>query len=266
MNKIDQTFQNLKKQKSKAFVAYLTLGDPNFDLSLELMQLLVDEGIDILEIGIPFSDPIGDGPTNQASIERSLRKMYTLNFQLQQIKSLRKNWSIPIVIFSYLNPIYKMGFDSFSSQAAKCGVDGVLTVDGPFDMCLELKSSLDRKNIHSVYLAAPTSKPDRLKDIVSHSGGFVYLVSSMGVTGTRQALDKSYMKILREIRHNSNLPVCLGFGISSADIIRTVRKDVDGIVVGSALVKLIQQYETQPGKLKKELKSTVRSFLDALKS
>jgi tryptophan synthase alpha chain len=191
MNRIDQTFKNLSRLKQKAFIAYITAGDPDLETTFKAIPILEKAGVDIIELGIPFSDPIGDGPVNQLAAERALKKGGSLQSILQGLEKFRRVSNIPIVLFSYMNPIYAMGYEVFAKKAANAGVDGVLTVDGPFDMCKPLRDHLSQKGIHSIYLVAPTTNTARIKQITKYSNGFTYAVSSLG----SQEFVKNFLKI-----------------------------------------------------------------------
>jgi len=240
MNRLDKTFIKLREQSQKAFVAYITAGDPNLQSTMKIMQMFVQSGVDVIELGVPFSDPIGDGPVNQAAAMRGIKSGTTLESVLDLVKRFRVQFETPVVIFSYLNPIVQVGVDRFSKKSYDAGVDGVLTVDGPFDMCQDIAKALTKKGIHSIYLAAPTTSDDRLKQIVNNCGGFVYYVSSLGVTGQRSSFEKDLSKRVAAVKALSTKPVCVGFGISNPTTARKISKFSDGIVVGSAFVKIIQ--------------------------
>ncbi|MBN2145476.1 MAG: tryptophan synthase subunit alpha [Candidatus Aureabacteria bacterium] len=265
MNRLDTAFQNLQKKRQKAFVAYITAGDPDLPTTLKIMELLVEEGVDVIELGVPFSDPIGDGPVNQAALERGIRSNTSLSGVLKTVQRFRKNHQTPVIIFSYMNPVFQMGYASFAKKARLNGADGVLIVDGPFDMCTELRNHLREKNIHCIYLVAPTTREQRIHTIADHCGGFIYCVSSLGVTGIRKTVNHDLSKRIKQLKKISSKPVCIGFGISSPETAKEAAGYADGIIVGSALVKIIGESGASPDELLMKLRTFVRSLVQAIK-
>jgi len=241
MNRIDQTFAKLAAAKRKALVAYLTAGDPDIDTSFAFLRAACDAGVDVLDLGIPFSDPTCDGPVVQSASERALRAGMSLSRSLRLATALRATAETPIVLFSYYNPIFKYGLAHIADAAAAAGVDGMLVVDLPPEEAGPLADALSGKGIHLIRLAAPTTRPDRIRMLAEGAGGFLYLISRTGVTGTG-GLD--YAEVARHAALVKSLcphPVCIGFGISNGADARALAPLADGIIVGSALVSLIAE-------------------------
>jgi tryptophan synthase alpha chain len=241
MNRIDQTFKDLAAAKRKALVAYLTAGDPDSDTSLNILKTACVSGVDVLELGVPFSDPTCDGPVIQTASERALKAGMSLSKSFRLAAELRRTVQTPIVLFSYYNPLFKYGLKRVAAEAAAAGVDGLLVVDLPPEEAGPLAAVLADKAIHLIRLAAPTTRPGRIRMLAEGAGGFLYLISRTGVTGTG-GLD--YAEIARhaaEVKALCPHPVCIGFGISSAADARALAPLADGIIVGSALVRLIAE-------------------------
>ncbi len=241
MNRIDKTFQTLSTSSRKALVAYLTAGDPDFDTSLQILRTACESGVDVLEIGVPFSDPTCDGPVIQAASARALKTGMSFSKSIRLAAELRKTVETPIVLFSYYNPIFKYGLDKVAKEVAEAGVDGLLVVDLPPEEAGPLTGALKGKDIHLIRLAAPTTKPERIRMLANGAGGFLYLITRLGVTGTG-GLD--YANVARHaaaVKAACPHPVCLGFGISTGEDARALAPLADGLIVGSALVRLIAQ-------------------------
>lgn len=239
MNRIDSTFKKLKARREKAFIAYITAGDPDLAATGKLVLELERSGADIIELGIPFSDPIADGPVIQAASCRALSKKANLVKIFALAEKLRKCTEIPLVFMTYYNPVLKYGLGKFFASCKKAGVDGVIVPDLPVEESGEL-ARLGRKiGIRTIFLAAPTSTKGRMREIVRRSSGFVYYVSSTGVTGTRKSLPADMVKNVRLIRSMTAKPVAVGFGVSDASQAAAVSRIADGVIVGSAIVKII---------------------------
>jgi len=247
MNRIQKQFEILKQNSSKALVGFVTAGDPDVDTSLKIITAMCENGMDILELGVPFSDPTADGPVIQRSSARALKNHVSLDTVLKMVRRIRKNTEIPIIIFSYYNPILAYGVGRFRPDAVSAGADGVLVVDLPPEESDELTSGWTDGDFSLIRLLAPTTPKERMMQIASSASGFLYLVSKTGVTGS-DGLDSSeigtQMNILRSI---TNLPVCVGFGISSADDVAVVASLSDGVVIGSAFERLIEENTGKPG-------------------
>jgi tryptophan synthase alpha chain len=241
MNRIDQTFQNLAAAKRKALVAYLTAGDPDFDASLKILREACASGVDVLELGVPFSDPSCDGPVIQVASDRALKAGMSLSKTIRLAAALRESVQTPIVLFSYYNPFFKYGLERLAREVSEAGVDGLLVVDCPPEEAGPLTAALAGKDIHLIRLAAPTSRPERIRMLAEGAGGFLYLITRTGVTGTGGLDYADVAKHAAAVKAVCPHPVCLGFGISTGADARALAPMADGIVVGSALVKVIAQ-------------------------
>lgn len=238
-NRIDTTFTRLREEGRKAFIPYITAGDPNLSRTIELVKGLAAVGADIIELGIPFSDPLADGKTNQEAAERALENNVSLADVLESVKEIRKTCDIPILFFTYVNPVLQYGYEKFAKDAATAGVDGVLALDMPPEEANELSNALKNAGLRMIYLVAPTSTEERIKMIASRASGFIYYVSRTGVTGERSELEKDVAEHVETVRHHTGLPVAVGFGISTPAHVAEVAQFADGVVVGSAIVRRI---------------------------
>ncbi len=242
MNNIEIVFKNLAKIKKKAFIPYITAGDYGLERTYEALKFFSDEGADIIELGVPFSDPMADGEVIQRAMERALLAKTSLRDVLSLVKRFKENYSTPIILMGYYNPFYKYGLENFAKDASSSGVDGILTVDLPPEEAREFVSTLKKHKILPIFLATPTSDIKRLIKIKNFAKGFIYFVSVTGVTGERADLSDQLSNNLSLVKKTIGLPVVLGFGISSPDIIKKFYKFADGFVVGSALVKRWENY------------------------
>ncbi|MEM9446329.1 MAG: tryptophan synthase subunit alpha [Verrucomicrobiota bacterium] len=237
MNRIDQLFKDLQERKRKAFVSYLVAGDPHLDKTPELVDTLEKSGSDLIELGVPFSDPLADGIVNQLGSQRALDSGTTLEGIFQAVQTIRQKSEIPIVLFTYYNPIYHYGLQKFIAKAEKAGVDGALILDFPPE---EAKSEWpESTSLKRISLIAPTTPPNRIAKITSSSSGFIYYVSREGVTGMQDSLPKNITEQIQEIRKTTKLPICVGFGISTPEQAQVVAQAAEGVVVGSAIVNKI---------------------------
>lgn len=241
MNRIDKVFKELQSKEEKALIAYISCGDPSLDFTEELVPLLADSGADLIELGIPYSDPVADGPTIQRASGRALAGGVTLEKILSMAKRLRKRTQVPLIMMTYYNPVYVAGLDSFVEKAALAGVDGLIIPDLPVEEAHTLKMAADKKNVHLIFMAAPTSTPERIARIAELSRGFVYCVSVAGVTGARDTTSYGLEGFLDKIRQHTELPLCVGFGISGPGTAREAVKHADGVIVGSSLIERIEQ-------------------------
>jgi len=241
MNRIDATFKNLASADRKALVAYLTAGDPDFDTSLKILQTACASGVDVLELGVPFSDPSCDGPVIQEASDRALKAGMSLSKTIRLAAELRKTVQTPIVLFSYYNPFFKYGLERLAREVSNAGVDGLLVVDLPPEEAGPLTSALKGTDIHLIRLAAPTSKPERIRMLANGAGGFLYLITRLGVTGTGGLDYADIAKHAAAVKVVCPHPVCLGFGISTGADARALAPLADGLIVGSALVRVIAQ-------------------------
>jgi tryptophan synthase alpha chain len=246
MNRLKNSFETLKQNNEKALVGFVTAGDPDIETSLKIITAMCENGMDILELGVPFSDPSADGPVIQRSSSRALKHDVSLKTVMEMVREIRKITSIPIIIFSYYNPIMAYGIENFQPDAIAAGADGVLVVDLPLEESGELTSLWEDNDFSLINLVAPTTPKERMAKIASASSGFLYLVSKTGVTGS-DGLDTSeiatQMGILRSV---TDLPVSVGFGISTAEDVATVSSMADGVVIGSAFERLIEENIDNP--------------------
>jgi len=239
MNRIDKTFERLKKKRKKAFIAFITAGDPNLKTTEELVKQFEQNGVDIVELGVPFSDPLADGPTIQASSQRALKSRVTLQKILESVRKIRRTSQIPIALMSYYNPIFHYGEENFMKQAKACGVDGIIVPDLPPEEAQNLMKAARQYDVATVFFVAPTTKASRLKRIVQASTGFVYYISLTGVTGARSVLPSTIGKHIKQIKRLTQKPVCVGFGVSTAKQVKKLSSISDGVIVGSAIVNKI---------------------------
>jgi len=259
MDRLGKRFANVKKMKSKALVTFITAGDPDLATTVEMVHLLEEAGADIIELGMPFSDPIADGPTIQLSSERALASGTTLEGILAAVRAVRETSSVPIILMGYLNPINSYGFERFASDAVNAGVDGVLLVDMPPEESREFLHHAKAPGLKVIFLLAPTSDDSRIATVAKLGNGFIYYVTITGVTGVRKEVSSTLAAALQKIRKKIKLPIVAGFGISNPGQAAEVAELADGIVIGSAIVKLFEQYSGE------KLKSEVRHFVNSIK-
>jgi len=244
MNKrIAGQLKKLQKNGRKALVTFVTAGDPDLATTATLLPLLEKAGADIIELGVPFSDPMADGPTIQRASERALASGTTLAGVLAMVRSVRSVVSVPIVLMGYSNPVYTYGWERFAADAAAAGVDGLLLVDLPPEEADELLPSVSRAGLDMIFLLTPTSGQERIDRVNRNGSGFLYYVTVTGVTGTRQIVSTSLSQELALVRSAVRLPVMAGFGIATPGQAAQIAEDADGVVVGSAIVKLFEQYQ-----------------------
>jgi len=241
-NRIDALFRTLASERRKGFVAYITAGDPDPALTAPIVIGLERSGADIVELGVPFSDPLAAGVVNQRAAERALQRGVDMGTVLEIVARVRKKSEIPLILFTYLNPIFSYGFEKFASDAACAGVDGVLALDLPPEESAGYERILRARGLHCIFIIAPTTPPQRAKLIARHARGFIYYVSRTGVTGERRALESDVARHVRMIKRVTTLPVAVGFGISTPAQVDAVAKVADAVVVGSALVREIEQH------------------------
>ena len=246
MKRIERTFAALKKKGEKALVAYITAGYPDLETTRKLIPGLARAGVDILEVGVPFSDPTADGPVIQGASQAALKSGTTLPCILDMIGELRSSVQIPLVLFSYYNPIFSMGGAAFAKRAAAAGVDGLLVVDLPAEEAGELRVETDPAGIDFISLVAPTTAEGRIRKVMRAASGFIYYISVTGVTGTRGPELDETRKNVAAIRALTKLPVVVGFGVSTPEQARQIGEMADGVVVGSAFVKLIGEKTGSP--------------------
>jgi len=240
-NRIDQTFESLRADGKAAFVAYLCAGDPLPDATPRLVAALEAVGADIVELGIPFSDPLADGATNQAAASRALEAGTSVRAVFEMIRRIRSSSEIPLVLFTYLNPVYVYGFEKFHAAAAEAGADGVLILDLPPDEAERNAELQGAFGLKAIRLIAPTTPEERIEKICKAADGFIYYVSREGVTGEQTSLSDTIAEQVALIKRHTRLPVVVGFGISSPEQAASVAAQADGVVVGSAIVRRVEE-------------------------
>jgi tryptophan synthase alpha chain len=266
MTRIADTFTQLQARGEVGLIPFITAGDPDMETTFALVHEMARQGADIIELGVPFSDPMADGPTLQRAAERALQHGTSLSHVFELVRRLRQSLTIPILLFGYYNPIWRYGGERFAADARQAGVDGVLCVDLPPEEAEELKRETDRYDLDMIFLLAPTSSPDRAQKVLARARGFIYYVAVTGVTGVRAALPADLSDMVRRIRAISPVPVGVGFGISSAEHAVQVAGVADAAIVGSAISQVIEQSLGRPdmvprvGALIAELKTALRSI------
>jgi tryptophan synthase alpha chain len=241
MSRIRRRFAGLAREGGKAFVAFLTAGDPSLERTVAAARELEEGGVDVLELGVPFSDPLADGPVIQRSSQRALVRGVTLAPVLQAVRAIRKTSELPLLLFSYFNPLLQYGLIRLARDAREAGVDGVLVTDLPPEEASEWLTVARAAGLDTVFLAAPTSPDERLRRVAEASRGFVYAVSRTGVTGERQVLSEDAPPLLARLKALTAEPVTLGFGISTPEQVSAAAEIADGVVVGSALVRFLEE-------------------------
>lgn len=260
MSRIKTTFAGLAG--SPALIAYITAGDPDLETSLKLMHSLADHGSDIIELGVPFSDPMADGPVIQAAAERALAHGTSLHDVLALVRRFREhNRHTPVVLMGYLNPVHRMGYAAFAEAAAAAGVDGVLTVDCPAECIDPLHQALAQQDLDCIFLIAPTTPDERIRSIAVKAGGFLYYVSLKGVTGSSQLDTDAVSRKIEHLRQYTDLPIGVGFGIKDAASARAIGAVADAVIVGSRLVQTVADH---PGCEAEALAAVVRELKQAL--
>jgi len=237
MNRIDKKFAELKKAGRKGLVGYLTAGDPNPAVSERNIRTAIDSGLDVLEIGVPFSDPTADGPVIQAASQRALAAGMNLRKTLSLVSGIRRDYDLPIVLFGYANPFFRYGYREVCSDAVDAGVDGMLIVDLPYEESQELRPHVDKKGLCLIPLVAPTTSDERAGLILKGARGFVYYIMVTGVTGVRGKVAGGIARRIENLRRHTDLPVAVGFGVSNGKQAKAAAEGADAVVVGSALVQ-----------------------------
>lgn len=261
MGRIGARFAELAERGETALIPFLTVGDPDIETSEALVLSMVEAGADLIELGVPFSDPIAEGPTIQRSSERALAGGTSLRAILELVSRLRPKVEIPLILMGYANPIYAMGNDRFSKLASEVGVDGIIVPDLPPEEGEELYRLCNERGVDGILLAAPTTTPERLKRLAQASRGFLYYVSLTGVTGARSELAEGVEQGVRAAGRAGDIPVCVGFGISTPEQAKTVAAFADGVVVGSAVVDRIEAAESREAAV-----DAVAKFIGELKA
>jgi len=263
VSRITEAFAAARGAKRAAFVPYLTAGDPDLGRLPDLLRAMTRGGADVIEIGVPFSDPIADGVVNQRAAERGRRGGATLRAILDRCQALRSESFPPLVLFTYFNPVHRLGVEAFAAEAAAARIAGVLVTDLPPEEGADLRRALEARGIDSIGLVAPTSSPERRRAIAEVSRGFLYFISRAGVTGPRDDLPSDLEAQVRATREDGRgLPIAVGFGLSRPEQVRAVRGFADGFVVGSALVRLIEAQGSDPG-LPEALERACRAWREA---
>jgi tryptophan synthase alpha chain len=259
MNRIDQLFE--RKQKNILSI-YFTAGHPRLDATVEIIKTLADEGADLIEIGIPFSDPVADGPVIQQSSQTALENGMSVKLLFDQLKNIRNVVDVPLILMGYLNPVLQYGIEPFCRKCAEIGIDGTILPDLPLDIYThEFKPIFDRYGIHNIFLATPQTSDERYRELDATSGGFLYMVAASSITGTRKKFEKYQLEYFVRIKKlHLKLPRLIGFGISSADTFQTACKYANGAIIGSAFIKALEQ----KGDIKVNIREFVRSILEGL--
>ena len=262
MGRIEAAFSELKREGKPGFIPFITAGDPDLDTTAELLVELANSGASVIELGVPFSDPMADGPVIQRASERALRHGFGLPEIFATTSAVRARIETPLVLFSYFNPLLQYGVDKLARDARQAGIDGILVTDLTPEESQEFAAALKLNELDMIFLVAPTSTDDRLRLISGHASGFVYAVSRAGVTGARENLSSEAELLVARLRKFSSLPVAVGFGISSAEQVAQTLRYADAAVVGSAIVAQIEKLSGSTD-LVKEVGQYVRSLISA---
>jgi tryptophan synthase alpha chain len=261
MKRLAETFARIRRNSHPGLVTYVTAGDPDLERSADVLEALDRGGADVLEVGVPFSDPLADGPVIQRATERALAAGATLPKVLDMVGRIRSRVNAPIVIFSYANPVLRLGAERFAERAAEAGVDGVLMLDLPIEEADDFRAMMARRDIDTIFLLSPTTTDARIRKAADLGSGFLYAISRLGVTGARDHVASGAREIVQRIRAATDLPVALGFGISKPEHVREVGRWADAAVVGSALVNVIAEAGRAP-----DLTTRVEEYVRWLKS
>lgn len=257
MSRIGRTFKKLGERGGKAFIPYIMAGDPDLMRTRQLVRILEECGADIIELGVPFSDPLADGPTIQKAAQRALVEGVTLSSVIGLVAELRQSTEIPVILMTYYNPVFRYGEEKFVQDASTAGVDGVIVPDLPPDEAAVLRKCARKADFDTIFLLAPTSTGDRIRTVARASKGFIYYVSITGITGSRLSMDAGIESHIARIRRESGTPVAVGFGISTPEEASAVSRFADGVIVGSAIVKRIEERD-------EDLKAYLRSLRRAI--
>jgi tryptophan synthase alpha chain len=259
LGRIEDAFKTLKQQGRKGFIPFITAGDPDLATTEELLVVLANSGATLIELGVPFSDPMADGPVIQRSSERALKHAFGLQQILDTVTRARKQIDIPVILFSYYNPLLQFGLKRVANAAKDAGLDGVLVTDLTPEESGEFEAELRANDLDMIFLIAPTSTDERLKLVAHRASGFVYAVSRAGVTGAQSSVSAEAEKLVQRMRRFSELPIAVGFGISNAEQVRDVNRYADAVVVGSAIVAEMERVGSDP-----DLAAAIRKFLTGL--
>ena len=264
MNRLDTTFEGLRTEGKKAFVAYVAGGDPNFEQSLQILKEVARAGADVIELGLPFSDPLADGIVNQMAAARALQAGASTRSCLELIREFRKEFETPIVFFTYLNPVFTYGYEQFHQDASAAGVDGILLLDLPPDEAARNAELAGEVGLHHIRLIAPTTPTERVKLLAESSQGFIYALSRTGVTGAHGAPSEGIGEVVSRIKAHTETAVCVGFGINTPEQAAMVASVSDGVVVGSAIVKIIENNADDP-KVAEKVGAFVKTLVEAIR-
>jgi tryptophan synthase alpha chain len=268
MSEIEKVFRRLKAHGNGALIGYVTGGDPEPKCTALIAEALINGGVDILELGIPFSDPIADGPTIQAASVRALKAGTMPTMVLGMAREIRRKHSVPLVILTYYNPVFRMGLEKFFRLAKNCMVDGLVVPDLPVEEAEDYKKVAETCGIDTIFLAAPSTSIQRLCKIVECTSGFLYLVSHFGVTGERDAIEDSTVQLIKKVLPytSGRVPLAVGFGVSKPEHARRIIENgADGVIVGSAFVSIVQRNQDNVGKMLEEIEETARKLKEAAK-
>ena len=258
MSRIGRKFRDIRERGGKAFIPYIMAGDPNIRRTKELLRVLEDCGADIIELGVPFSDPLADGPTIQKAAQRALGEGVVLASVIELVSALRNTTEIPIVLMTYYNPIFKYGEERFAFNASAAGVDGIIVPDLPPDEAGLLIAYSRKTGLDTIFLLAPTSTEERIKKVSRASSGFIYYVSITGITGARLSMDPVIESHIMRIRQETDKPVAVGFGISTPQEASLISGFADGVIIGSSIVKLIETTDDNLKKYLGDLRKAIR--------
>ena len=268
MNRINTCFDQIKKNDKKALIPFITAGDPSSNLTVSIMHELVRSGSDIIELGMPFSDPMADGPVIQRASERALAQGTNTDDVFRIVKNFRsEDQKTPIILMGYLNPIEIMGYENFVNKASEVGVDGLIVVDLPLEESTRLQEALKMRDLFQIFLLSPTTIKERLGKICEVASGFLYYVSLKGVTGSDKLDIKLVEEKILQIQSKTKIPLAVGFGIKDPSTAKAAGKISDAVVIGSALVKIIAEYSDNTDEMRKRIKSfmtTLRQALDSI--
>jgi len=263
MKTISQVFKTLKKQNRRALIPYITAGDPDLDITAKLIFTISESGGDILELGVPFSDPLADGPTIQAASQRALKSGATLKGILEMVKEIRHKTDIPLVLMSYYNPLRQYGLENLGKDAAKAGINGFIVPDLTPEEATDWIKVCRHYSLDTIFLIAPTTSLNRARKIAQISQGFIYYISVTGVTGIRESLPQDIIENLKQLKNITAKPIAVGFGISSPNHVKMLVPYTDGIVVGSAIVKLIGETQGSSQKICSKVGKFIKSLAEA---
>ncbi len=258
MNKIAQAFEN-----KKAFIPFITAGDPDLDTTKEILLAMQEAGADLIEIGIPFSDPVAEGPIIQEADDRALAAGTTTDKIFDMVSSIKDQFHVPMVFMTYINPIYVYGKDKFAKRAAECGIAGVIVPDVPYEEKQEIKDAFNRQGLEVVSMIAPTST-DRAQMIAKEAEGFLYCVSSLGVTGVRTEISTDIAQLIRQVKEVKDIPCAIGFGISTPEQAKEMAAISDGAIVGSAIVRIVAEHGKDSVPYVKDYVKSMKEAVDSL--